>query len=96
VNSLHWGMSPADALTKIGECREWLFDHRCVRHAVVVTPGLRQAIHANYAATLTHEALQYFNALDSACAWLTSSGFPISTSEFPHYEFIEKNSDAYD
>lgn len=90
VNSLHWDMSPSDALNEIGKCRRWMFGNRCVRSAVVVPPGLRKAILAGHASTEPPGALQYFDTLESACEWLTRNDFPIAKSEYPHAAFVSE------
>jgi hypothetical protein len=88
VNSLHWEMSPADALKEIGKCRRWMFDNRCVCSAVIVSPGMRKIILAGHANGEPQGVLQYFDALESACEWLTRNGFPIAKSEYPHAAFV--------
>ncbi|TXI90483.1 MAG: hypothetical protein E6Q34_08865 [Burkholderiaceae bacterium] len=89
TNAERWEMSTASSLQLFPGMREWAFANNCVCLAIVVPSALKKKIHQQQTGDFPPDKVAYFNDLDSACAWLSNKGFPITRAEYPHAEFLE-------
>lgn len=91
TNAERWEMSTASSLQMFPGMREWAFANNCRGLAIVVPSNLKKKIHQQQTGQYPPDKVAYFSDLESACAWLTQKGFPISPEEYPHREFLEKS-----